>query len=178
MKGVVGWAVIGMLSLFVGSFLVSRTRQASTCVICRADREGWEYLGLRGGRESATDLSRWYAAHVEPAHAHLWEPSPCYYETNIWGSSLGSGCYVGRYPIWKLAPATQKAVYLHFRDPLEARTLFVGLATDGSHDAQEGRRVVRSLGEWEAAGFPGHWEEWQARRTEAGPRRRRIGPGE
>lgn len=173
-KNAVGWGVLGLVALVVASFLAAKTRRGATCLLCRAERTEWEYLGLRWSHASDDGLGRWYAAHVEPEHAHLWEPSPCYYETNLWGSSLGSGCYTGRHPIWTLAPATQKAVYRKLADPPAARVLFAGLADDRG-DTDRGDRVVRALGEWEAAGFPGTWDAWWSGRsaTPPSPRPRR-----
>ena len=173
MKNVLGWAVLGLVSLSVASFLATKTEHTSTCAICRMGRSEWDYLGLRWSRRSGTDLSRWYAARVEPEHAHLWERGPCSYETNIWGSSLGSACRADRHPIWTLAPSTQKAAYRKFDDPLAAKALFAGLA--GAGPRGEGDRIVRALGEWEAAGFPGTWDDWRAGRVEehAGAGRRR-----
>lgn len=165
MKNVLGWAVLGLVSVFVASFLVAKTEHASTCLICREARTEWDYLGLRWSRRTGTDLSRWYAARVEPEHAHLWERGPCYYETNIWGSSLGSGCRADRHPIWALSPATQKAVTMKFADPLAAKALFAGFVREGDR----GRGVVRALGEWESAGFPGTWDGWWAGRSAPRP---------
>ena len=163
MKNAFCWTVLGLVSLFVASFLAAKTERASTCAICREGRTEWDYLGLRWSRRTGTDLSRWYAARVEPEHAHLWERSPCSYETNIWGSSLGSACRAERPPIWALPPATQKAVYMKFADPLAAKALFAGLAR--ARDGDEGRRVVRALGEGESAGFPVPGDDWWAARS-------------
>jgi hypothetical protein len=61
-------------------------------------------------------------------------------------------------------------VYQHFEDPLEAKRLFAGL-TDArtyndrldEHDDSKGHLIVRAIEAWEAAGFPGSWEDWWAR---------------
>jgi hypothetical protein len=151
MRSVVCWAVFVAVSLLLATGLVPMTRRGSTCVLCRADRLEWACLGVRWSCDARTACSRWYAAHVEPTHTHVWVRSPCYYEVNLWGAEIGSGCYPRPHPIWRLPPETQLAVYQHLANPAEARGLFTGA---GDH------RVVRAVVAWAAAKFPGTWARW------------------
>jgi hypothetical protein len=61
-------------------------------------------------------------------------------------------------------------VYQHFKDPLEAKTLFANLTDEKTHndrldeeDDDRGHLTVDALEAWDAAGFPGTWDEWWAR---------------
>jgi hypothetical protein len=113
------------------------------------------------------ECSRWYTANVEPDHKHIWGNSTCTYSSNADGTRTGVGCNPGHFAIWLLDPETQLAVYQYFKNPIDARDLFLNLADaktgdnrlDG-HDKNKGELIVDALEEWEAAGFRGTWNEW------------------
>jgi hypothetical protein len=61
-------------------------------------------------------------------------------------------------------------VYQHFQDRKKAKELFSSLTDETTyndrldeHDESRGHLIVRSIGEWEAAGFPGTWDDWWKR---------------
>ena len=77
--------------------------------------------------------------------------------------SGGYACVVGG-PITGLSRRVQVDIYRHFRDPLEAKALFIRLgAMDG-----EGVRLWAALMGWVDEGYPGTWHDWWARHC-AGP---------
>jgi hypothetical protein len=165
--GHIRWALLGLATISVSGCLVPVTYERYTCVVCRLFRLKTTYGFVPVSRRSETECSRWYSAHVEPRHDHVWERSTCVYEGDLWGFPHSVGCSPGRYPIWMLSSETQMRVYQHFKNPLDAKALFAGLTdarTHGDrldeHDDDKGRLIVRSLEEWDAAGFPGNWQDW------------------
>ncbi len=69
-----------------------------------------------------------------------------------------------------LPPSTQMNVYQHFKDSQRAKELFSNLTDEKSynnrldeHDDSRGDLIVKSITEWEAAGFPGTWDDWWPR---------------
>ena len=86
---------------------------------------------------------------------------------NAFGQPMGVGCRPGHYPIRLLSPSTQMKVYQHIEDRQKAKQLFSNLTdakTDedrlDEHDESKGHLIVESLKDWEAAGFPGTWDDW------------------
>jgi hypothetical protein len=166
------WSILalGVLAL-VAAWAIPVSRLNHTCVLCRLGRVDATCLGLTRSNYYENECSRWYAAHVEPSHEHVWERGTCCYESNLLGMPLSVGCRPGHYPIRKLDPDTQLRVYQHFGDPLEAKKLFAGLTDEKTHDDRidefdyedRGHLTVRALKEWEAAGFPGTWGEYWGR---------------
>ena len=80
---------------------------------------------------------------------------------------MGVGCRPGHYPIRLLSPSTQMNVYQHFKDRQKAKELFSNLTDAKTHDDRldeddesKGHLIVRSIEEWEVAGFPGTWDDW------------------
>jgi hypothetical protein len=58
-------------------------------------------------------------------------------------------------------------VYQRFKDRQKAKELFSNLTDAKTHDDRldedddsKGHLIVRSIGEWEVAGFPGTWDDW------------------
>jgi hypothetical protein len=145
--------------------LSSETRTSQTCLICRLKRVETTAAQKTTTTYEENECSRWYAANVEPHHDHVWENSTCVFVRLADGGTLNA-CSPGHYPIWLLSPKTQLAVYQHFKNPTDARELFLGLAdakTYGDHleeDSNKGELIVDALEEWEAAGFPGTWKGW------------------
>jgi hypothetical protein len=160
-------ALLALVGVFVAGCFVPVTHEGSTCVLCRAYRRQTTYAFMPVTSHEENQCSRWYAAHVEPRHAHVWERGTCVYESDLWGSPRSVACSSGHFPIWLLPPETQMAAYQHFQDPLEAKALFAGL-TDArihddrldEHDDDKGHLIVKAIEEWAAAGFPGTWQAW------------------
>jgi hypothetical protein len=57
-------------------------------------------------------------------------------------------------------------VYQHFKDRQQAKELFTSLTDEKTRgdrldeDEPEGHLIVRSMVDWESAGFPGTWDDW------------------
>lgn len=165
---VIAGVVVGVL--FIGWAIVTGvevSRLNHTCAICRQYRLDTTCFGMTRSTYSDTECSRWYAAEVEPVHAHVWQSSTCCYSSDLFGGARSVGCSPGRFTMMLLSPDTQLEVYQHFKDPLEAKKLFVSLADpkisedrlDGDF-RDRGHLTVDALQQWEAAGFPGTWDEW------------------
>ncbi|WP_406694611.1 hypothetical protein V5E97_26435 [Singulisphaera sp. Ch08] len=162
-------AVVVIVLLVLGGFLPF-TRRAKTCVICRLNRVDSTYGPLPISRLHETNCSRWYAAHVEPEHSHIWEHGTCLYESDLYGTWRAFSCRPGHYPIFMLPTETQMRVYQHFKNPLDAKTLFANLTDAKTYnnrldqdDEDRGHLTVRAMSEWESAGFPGTWDDWWSR---------------
>jgi hypothetical protein len=89
---------------------------------------------------------------------------------NGFGKGMGFGCRPGHFPIWLLRPSTQVHVYQHFKDRKKAKELFSNLTDEKTQndrldgdDESKGHLIVRSIEEWEVAGFPGTWDDWWSR---------------
>src|SRR3954471_3543829 len=162
--------VFGTLAL-IPAWVIPVTKLSHTCVLCRLNRVDSSCLGLTLPSYYENECSRWYEAHVERSHGHIWEQGTCCYETNLLGMPRSVGCSPGHYPIRLLDPATQKRVYEHFKDPLDAKALFAGLTDAKTHHDQidefdfwdRGHLTVRAIEDWEASGFPGTWDAWWGR---------------
>ena len=83
------------------------------------------------------------------------------------GIPIGVRCAAGYFPILSLDPSTQLRVYQHFPDPERAKALFASLTHEkADRERREkniestGELIVRALNEWDAAGFPGSWDDW------------------
>ncbi len=163
----------GIIAFFLVMLALSScpgvSRLSHTCVICRLGRVDSDYLGSTHSRYFENECSRWYAAHVEPVHEHIWEPGTCRSTSNLLGQPLSVGCRVGHYPIWLLPPSTQMRVYQHFQEPREAKKLFASLTDEKTYqdridedDEDRGHLMVDALRAWDEAGFPGTWEAWWA----------------
>ena len=169
MRRIGGLIALGLLALVVASG-IQVSRLSHTCVACRLGRVDASCLGLTRSTYHENECSRWYSAHVESTHDHVWERGTCRYASNLLGRPVSVGCRPGHYPIRLLDPTTQMQVYQHFKDPLEAKKLFEGLTDEKTHDDRlddddedRGHLVVRAIKEWAAGGFPGSWEEWWSR---------------
>lgn len=81
------FAIVAGVALVVANF-ITVSHSSYTCVLCRSYRFDWKCLGVVIPSYAETDCSRWYAAHVEPSHAHLWERGTCVSETNLLGRPL------------------------------------------------------------------------------------------
>lgn len=170
MRKYVRWVVLGVVCVSVAGCVVPVTYEKFTCVICRRFRLTTRYAGVPVTRDRDNECSRWYAAHVEPKHAHVWERSTCVNVSNLWGMDRGVGCRPGHYPIHLLPPDTQMRVYRHFKNPLEAKALFAKLTDAKTYNDRleedfrsKGHLTVEAIKAWEAAGFPDTWGEWWGR---------------
>lgn len=164
------WAPLALVCLAIGGCLVPVDSAGFTCVICRRSRTVTTYAFLPIREERDEECSRWYASHVEPRHDHRWQY--LYGSKNdLWGSWVSSGSITTN-AMYLLPPGTQLHVYQQFRDPLEARALFLELARAEDPDDWLGEKVdldhrtVTALKTWEEAGFPGTWDAWFAPQRE------------
>lgn len=155
----------GVVLLMLGS-LEAGSSSSYTCVLCRLYKVETTLYGFTHSTYDENECSLWYPRNIEPTHAHIWEPGTCRTLLNGLALPIGVGCSVGHYPIRLLDPSTQLKVYQHFKDRQAARTLFSGLTDAKTYndrleeDDPKGRLIVRSIQEWEIAGFPGNWDEW------------------
>jgi hypothetical protein len=162
MRKIGPFVVLGLLALAILSSLPVGTRSGSTCVVCRLWRSEIR-LGLTWTRYQDTECSLWYAEHVEPVHSHVWGRTSCAAMINVFGGRMGYACG-SRHPILDLPSEDQMAVYQHFKDPAEARKLFLGLeGGEGPLGWGRGRLIAQAIRTWHLAGFPGDWESWRER---------------
>ena len=103
------------------------TRKSQTCLICRLMRVDTTSAQQTTTKYEENECSRWYAANVEPHHNHVWEDSTCVFIKRRRRHSAFVACNPGHFPIWLLSPETQLAVYQHFKNPIDARDLFLSL---------------------------------------------------
>lgn len=156
-----GFLVLALGSIEAGSSL------SYTCVLCRLGRVETNLFGLRHSTSYENECSRWYPRNIEPSHTHIWERGTCMTLLNGLGLPIGVGCQPGHYPIWLLSPSTQVNVYQHIKDRQKAKELFSNLTHAKTHDdlldkddESKGHLIVRSMKDWDAAGFPGTWDGW------------------
>jgi hypothetical protein len=166
--------MIVVVAVILGGFLVSvlRSHEAGismsyTCVLCRLGRVEKTVFGSKRSSFYENECSRWYPKNVEPSHTHIWERGSCATILNGLGQGIGYGCSPGRFPIWMLSPSTQMNVYQHFKDRQKAKELFSNLTDAKTYndrldedDDSKGHLIVKSIREWEVAGFPGAWDDW------------------
>lgn len=164
-----GIILLGLAVLVIG-FFVPVDRLHRTCVVCRLSRVDSTCLSRTRSSFSENECSTWYASHVEPKHGHIWERSTCRYRSNLLGMPIRVGCRPGHYPIMLLDPAIQMRAYQHFKDPKEAKRLFVSLTDANSFrdrldewDEDRGHLMVRALQAWDVEGYPGTWTQWWER---------------
>src|SRR5690349_18353250 len=84
--------------LLVGLWLMCFSRSGSrrsTCAACRLDRVEQHFLGFRWSEYEESDCSRWYVAHVERNHAHVWVNSGYCRRFGIPGIYSGYACTIG-----------------------------------------------------------------------------------
>jgi hypothetical protein len=161
---------IGSVVLLLLSAADAGSRSYSTCVLCRLNRNDTRFFGVTRSSYEENDCTRWYHAHVDPAHAHIWERGSCTTLLNGIGIPIGVRCAAGYFPILSLDPSTQLRVYQHFPDPKRAKALFASL-THEKADRQRreqgvestGVLIVRALNDWDTAGFPKSWDDWSDR---------------
>jgi hypothetical protein len=171
------YIIIIIAALILGGFLVvdlrSRVAGSSTtytCVVCRLGQVEKTVLALKSSSFYENECSRWYQQNVEPNHTHIWERGTCTKMLNGFGQSMGFACMPGHFPIWMLSPSTQMNVYQHFNDRRKAKELYTNLTDAKTHhdrldeqDESKGDLIVKSMTEWEAAEFPGTWDDWWTR---------------
>jgi len=166
-----------IMALVVGGFLVlalgsieAGSSLSYTCVLCRLGRVETNLFGLKHSTYHENECSQWYPQNIEPSHTHIWERGTCMTLLNALSQPMGVGCQPGHYPIRLLSPSTQMNVYRHLKDRQKAKELFSNLTDAKTHDDRldeddqsRGHLIVRSIEEWEAAGFPGTWDDWWTR---------------
>jgi hypothetical protein len=126
-----------------------------TCAACRLDRVDRGFLGFRWSAFEESECSRWYAAHVESRHTHIWASCGHCQRFGIPGIYGGFACSIGE-PIAGLSKSFQIRVYQRFRDPMKAKSLFLQLG----HDHQ----MMGALIEWMETDGKESWDEWWQRR--------------
>ncbi len=168
-----------IMALILGGFLLARgsieagSSLSYTCVLCRLGRVETTLFRCKRSTYHENECSRWYLQNVEPSHTHIWERGTCMTLLNALSQPMGVGCQPGHYPIRLLSSSTQMNVYQHTKDRRKAKELF-GNLTDAKthddrldkHDESKGHLLVRSIEEWNAAGFPGTWDNWWNRSWE------------
>jgi hypothetical protein len=80
MNGFRNVLVVGFIGVVVLLLLSAKevgSRASYRCLFCRLKRSETKFLGTTRSNDEETDCSRWYRAHVEPAHAHIWELGSC-----------------------------------------------------------------------------------------------------
>ncbi|MGC8641796.1 MAG: hypothetical protein ACP5XB_18160 [Isosphaeraceae bacterium] len=147
-----------MLASLLGIQIYSR--RPYTCAVCRANKLNKQLLGLRWSTQEETDCSRWYSAHVEPAHHHVWVPCTYCRHFGIPGVYGGYSCVVGG-PLTGLSRKVQIQIYQHFQNPLEAKRLFIQLGRNCPD------RIWQALMDWVEEGYSGTWAEWLKRQQVA-----------
>ncbi len=166
MRKLCGLIAFGLVAFVVASS-IRITRLGYTCAVCRLTRLDAKGLGLTYSTYYPNACSQWYPKHVEPVHSHIWEAGTCQYTRTLMGTPLSVSCSSGHYPIQLLPPSTQMRAYQHFKNPLLAKALFESLTDEKTlndrldeDDEDRGSLTVTALIKWEAAAFPGTWEEW------------------
>jgi hypothetical protein len=144
--------------VWLGSYLLGFpgcSRIPYTCAVCRKDKVEHRCLGLGWSEQEETDCSLWYQANVERTHPHVWLERTHCRRFGIPGLYGGYAC-TGGGPLTHLSRTLQIKIYRHFRDPSDAKRLFIGL---GRWD-DEGHRQWDALMGWVEADFPGTWRDW------------------
>jgi hypothetical protein len=157
--------ILAPLLLAIG--LVPTSRRRHTCVVCRLERVDYQYGPVPISRYIETECALWYRSYVERSHKHVWEPHACKYLSNIFGIAPGWSCNPGAHPICRLRASLQLEVYQHFRDPLEAKLLFLSIVDPevvnhrlGADDDSLDQLLVDAIFEWAIQKCPGNWPEW------------------
>lgn len=123
------WPRLLILALAIPPLLVlfdlaRPTRRANECALCRLQKVDSRFLWFRRSETHPNKCSRWYQAHVEPTHTHLWAPCAHCERIGIPGIYGGYACSVGS-RITGLSQTVQIDIYRHFKNPLEAKRFFV-----------------------------------------------------
>lgn len=135
-----------------------------TCAACRIERVNHRFLAHHWDTLRETECSRWYAANVEPAHAHSWSAYGQCRRIGIPFLYSGFACSMGG-RINMFFSACQIEVYEHSRDRMEAKGLFLKC----SELDPEGGTVMASLLSWIASDYQGEWKEWLDKAKNAQP---------
>lgn len=164
----IGSAIIAIL-LVLGIDMLMRGpaayRQHFTCVICRLSRTEVKW------KNDPTEItfhdnscSKWYPAHVEPSHEHLWSKGATVATLNFYGQVIGVGDnfdHPGR-AIKQLTPEEQIEIYKHFSDPLVAKHVFISLMDPDvmkHYDNRGDYLITNSLKAWVDSGCSGPWKD-------------------
>jgi hypothetical protein len=155
-------AVIAAFALILGALFWNvhvGSRLRLTCVLCRAERTDYRYLGLSFSRQRDTACAEWYRLNVEAVHEHAWDRQTCSTLINMLGVPVGVSCDERGHAIWSLEPEYQIAVYQHFGDRRAAKRLFLSLLDAGLIRRRGDREIIRSLKEWVEAGCVEPWTQ-------------------
>lgn len=147
-----------IVHLLLGSYAGSRHRH--TCVVCRLERMdyNWRFESTTTSYQE-TSCSKWYSAHVEPMHDHVWSPSSTCVMLNFYHQTLGVSDSEGRpgRAIWRLTPEQQMMVYQNSKDPLETRNVFLSLVDSAIMQDRHDISIASSLRDWIDSGFSMPW---------------------
>lgn len=139
------------------------------CFMCRMGRGDRTFFGETRSVYYATEFSNWYSAHIEPQHAHLWEPEANIVIYNLFGRGIdgGSGAH-RKIPIFSLSPYQHQRFLEHLTNIEALKTLIASIITKQTYDDDpledaKGFVVAQAMMEWEKAGYPGTWDDWWAR---------------
>ena len=158
------WAVVAVLLVILTAMLLGTPawhRHRHTCVICRLERtDVTSPFGQTTSTFRETSCSKWYAAHVEATHEHIWAANPTMQSVNAYGVVGGAGDNEARpgRVIWRLTPDEQMELYKHFSQPLQAKRLFISLTTPKVMRGRGDMAILGALQAWRDAGFTGGWE--------------------
>ena len=154
---------IVLLLLAIGHLLLASQagyRYGHTCVICRLQRTDyvWQYWWPTVTYHETT-CSKWYPAHVEPDHEHVWARGSTTGYFDFYGRIMAVGDNFDSMSraIHLLTPDQQISIYQHFSDPDDAKAVFVSLIDPAIREDRTDLVIVRSLRAWIESGFAGAW---------------------
>lgn len=126
-----------------------------TCSACRINLVDHRVLFFRWSSSELNESSRWYSAHVEPTHDHVWAEYAHCRRIGLPGIMSGWGCTVGS-PIAMLGWTPQRTAYEHSRNLMQTKDLFVRM---GKTD-REAMELLAEFNNWLDQGCQGAWEDW------------------
>lgn len=163
------WKIgLGLLAAVVVVLAPGGSRASMTCALCRTTRVEEKFGLVTWENDTPNDCSRWYEAHVEPRHSHIWQKGSCRYFWTLFGSGVACGRSA---PIRHIPPEIQLKFYQGFRDPRDAKQVFLTLSertfyeqTIDEHDYPgKGYVMADAIESWVAHDSPGTWADWWAK---------------
>jgi hypothetical protein len=142
---------LGPLMLAVIPCFITGYHDHYTCVLCRAIRTDYIYLGHKWRTSfKETACTPWYQANIEPTHDHVWVRSRDSVMRDLYGQRFGTFSRDPR-AIWSLAPEDQIAIYEHLPQR-DKKRIFLSLAAPNSANGGD-YEIVRALQHWKESGF-------------------------
>lgn len=159
------WAII---AIAVGAACWNFTpiwETSSTCVYCRLGKSELSAFGVKvRSTVYENECSRWYPAHVERSHEHVWVLNAHGAGKNLLGVTRAMANF-GFRPINLISLDAQRCVYEKFENPRDARRLFGDLGRkydntlEGEYQGMLASLKMSAIRDWEREGFPGTWDE-------------------